>query len=96
MQRIIITAAIIYLAIINAVAFVAYGVDKYKAKNNKWRIPEATLIGFAALGGGMGALAGMFAWHHKTRKPKFVILVPVFLVLWAVGLYFLYDRFGLQ
>ena len=44
-----------YLIIINAVAFIVYGIDKYKAKKAKWRIPEATLLMLAVLGGSIGA-----------------------------------------
>ena len=51
--------AIGYLIIINVIAFLAYGIDKYKAKREQWRIPEATLIGLAVIGGSVGALLGM-------------------------------------
>ncbi len=60
--------------------FIIYGVDKLKAKKGSFRIPEATLI-IAALFGPVGAFLGMHIWHHKTRKPKFFITVPVFLVI---------------
>ncbi len=82
----------IYILIINALAFVMYGIDKYKAIHEKWRIPEATLIGFAAAGGGIGSLLGMLVWHHKTKKWKFRILVPLLLVLWVVGVCFVVSR----
>ena len=70
-----------YLLAVNIVTFCAYGIDKYKAKNKKWRIPEKVLIGLAVTGGSAGALAGMSAFHHKTRKNKFRIGVPVIIVL---------------
>ncbi len=76
----------IYLAIINIVAFVAYGVDKWKAKNAKWRTPEKTLILLAALGGALGAYAGMKYFRHKTQHKKFTICVPLFLIVWIIGL----------
>lgn len=76
----------IYLAIINLVAFVAYGVDKWKAKNAKWRTPEKTLILLAALGGALGAYAGMKYFRHKTQHKKFTICVPLFLIVWIIGL----------
>ena len=81
-----------YLVAINIIAFIAYGVDKYKAIKEKWRIPEATLIGLAALGGGVGALLGMQIWHHKTKKPKFRIFVPLFLVIWIAAIGFLVGK----
>lgn len=80
------------LAIINVVAFVAYGVDKWKAKNAKWRIPESTLILFAAVGGALGAYAGMRYFRHKTQHKKFTILVPLFLILWIVGIAWLVTK----
>ena len=72
---------IIYLFLINAVAFFLMLADKQKAKKKKWRIPEATLIGSAIIGGSIGALAGMYTFRHKTKHPKFTIGIPVILVL---------------
>ena len=71
----------IYLAVINIVAFVAFGLDKRRAKREEWRIPERTLLVLAFLGGGLGAIMGMLAFRHKTRKLRFRILVPIALVL---------------
>lgn len=72
---------LLYLICVNAAAFVIYGVDKRKAVKNKWRIPETTLLLTAAIGGSIGALAGMRLFHHKTKKKKFSVGVPVILVL---------------
>ena len=69
----------IYLAIINAISFLLMLVDKYKAKKNLWRIPERTLMGFAAIGGSIGALAGMYLVRHKTKHLKFTVGIPAFL-----------------
>lgn len=80
----------IYLLLINAAAFLLMLADKYKAKKHLWRIPEATLLTAAALGGSLGAWIGMYAVRHKTRHLKFVIGVPLILVLQiaaAVGVY---------
>lgn len=71
----------LYLLLINLVTFVAYGIDKYKAKHDKWRIPEATLLWLAALGGSLGAWAGMQVWHHKTLHRKFRFGVPAIILL---------------
>lgn len=73
-----------YLLIINAIAFFLMLADKQKAKKKKWRIPEATLIGVAVIGGSVGALAGMYTFRHKTKHPKFTIGVPVILALQIV------------
>lgn len=70
-----------YLITINALGFLIMLADKEKAKKRLWRIPEATLLTVAALGGSIGCLAGMKVFHHKTRKPKFYIGIPVILAL---------------
>lgn len=66
--------------LVNLVVFVMYGIDKWKAIHHKWRIPEATLIG-ATFFGVVGALLGMIVFHHKIRKPKFYISVPLIMIL---------------
>ena len=71
---------ILYFLIINALGFILMLADKHKARKNKWRIPEATLMGVAALGGSIGSLLGMYTVRHKTRHLKFVIGVPLILV----------------
>ena len=55
-------------------------IDKWKAKKNLWRIPEATLMMTAALGGSIGALMGMYTVRHKTRKPRFYLGIPLILI----------------
>ena len=80
----------VYLAVINAAGFISMGVDKSKARRNKWRIPEATLFLFAVFGGSAGCLLGMRVFHHKTQKPRFYIGMPViFAVQVLILLYFL-------
>ncbi len=88
MQNAMIILAV--LVIINIVAFISYGWDKYKAKNDKWRTPEATLIALAFFGP-FGAAAGMQIFKHKTRKPKFK-LVYVFLVLHLILIAYMLIR----
>lgn len=70
-----------YLELVNLVAFAAFGIDKHKAKKGRWRIPEATLMTLAIIGGSIGALAGMYLFRHKTRHHKFTIGVPAILLL---------------
>lgn len=69
-----------YLLLINAAAFVLMLADKQKARKKRWRIPERTLILAAALGGSIGALAGMYLVRHKTRHPKFTLGIPAILI----------------
>ena len=71
---------LIYLAFINVVTFVVYGVDKWKAKHAKWRIRESTLLALAAIGGSIGALLAMGILRHKTLHAKFKIGVPLILL----------------
>ncbi len=79
------TAVLVYLAIVNLLAFIVFGIDKRRARKKRWRIPEITLIMFAAIGGSIGALIGMFFWHHKTKKLKFLFAVPALLILWIAA-----------
>lgn len=70
-----------YVIIINVITLIMYGIDKWKAKHSKWRIPEATLLIMAGIGGSIGALSGMNLFHHKTMHKKFYIGVPTILLL---------------
>ena len=74
----------LYLIIINAAGFLLMLADKLKAKRGAWRIPEATLLGAAVLGGSVGALAGMYLFRHKTRHIKFTLGIPLILVAQVV------------
>ena len=72
---------LIYYLVINAAAFIMYGLDKRKAIRGEWRIPEKTLLLVAAAGGGIGAFLGMQIFRHKTRHMQFVILVPLCIIV---------------
>ena len=85
----------VYLIVLNIVAFAAYGIDKYKAKNNKWRISESFLILLAVLGGSLGAFIGMLVWHHKTLKAKFRIVPCLCLLLIICCAFILYGNYHL-
>jgi uncharacterized membrane protein YsdA (DUF1294 family) len=77
------------LIALNLLTFIVYGIDKWKAVKGKWRIPEATLLILAAIGGSIGALLGMQIWHHKTRHLKFKYGVPFILLAQIVLIYFI-------
>jgi len=86
---------LIYLELVNVAAFALMGLDKYFARRDMRRIPEATLMGIAVIGGSVGAMGGMYFFRHKTRKPRFYVGLPVILaiqvlfflgVIWAAGL----------
>lgn len=70
-----------YLAGINVLTFLIYCIDKLKARERWWRIPEATLLLLVAIGGSVGAWAAMYTVRHKTRHKKFKYGVPVILLL---------------
>ena len=72
---------IIYLAVVNLFAFILFGIDKHKAKSQKWRISEKGLFVLAIIGGSVGALVGMYAFHHKTKHWYFVIGIPAILII---------------
>ena len=74
----------LYLLLINAAAYLLMLIDKQKAKRKAWRIPEATLMGVAAIGGSLGSLIGMYQFRHKTKHRKFTIGIPLFLIVHIV------------
>lgn len=83
---------IIYaLFALNLITFIIYGIDKFKAKKSKWRIPESTLLLLAVIGGSIGAWLGLQVWRHKTQHKKFFIGIPMILTLQVIAtIYILY------
>ena len=79
---------LLYLSIVNIIAFAVYGIDKSKARKHQWRISENMLILLAALGGSIGALLAMNIFHHKTKHVKFFIGVPAILIMQIAIAYF--------
>jgi hypothetical protein len=70
-----------YFITVNVLSLVLFGIDKWKAKHDKWRISEATLLSVTAIGGSIGAWVGMKVWHHKTIHKKFKYGIPLVMVL---------------
>lgn len=85
---------LLYLLLINAAAFVLMLVDKVKAKKNRWRISERTLMLSAALGGSVGALLGMYTFRHKTKHIKFTLGVPAILIAQLALAIWLFLKIG--
>ena len=83
---------ITYIFIINEVSFLFMLIDKRKAVRHAWRIPEATLLGIAAIGGSLGALLAMRLFRHKTKHPRFFLGLPILLVLHGIILIYLYCK----
>ena len=77
-----------YFITVNVLGLVLFGIDKWKAKHDKWRISEATLLSVTAIGGSIGACVGMKVWHHKTMHKKFKYGIPLVMVLQFVLLLF--------
>ena len=84
---------ICFLLAINIATFLLYGIDKYKAKKNQWRISEATLLTMAAIGGSIGAWAGMRLWHHKTMHKKFKYGIPLIIIMQVALAVYLLTNF---
>ena len=86
-----IKSILLYLAGVNLTGFAIMGIDKWKAKKQAFRIPEATLFLIAIIGGSIGSLIGMYTFRHKTRHMTFVIGMPVILALQILILFLLYN-----
>lgn len=84
------SSLILYLVIINVITFVIFGVDKYKAIRQEWRIRESTLLGLALIGGSIGGWLAMYIFHHKTKKVKFFVGIPVILAIQIVVFSYLF------
>lgn len=84
-----------YLILINAAGLLLMLADKLKARAGKWRIPEATLMGTAVLGGSIGILAGIYLFRHKTRHRKFTCGIPAILAIQLTLAVWLAVRFPL-
>ncbi len=83
---------IIYLLGLNVITFFVFGIDKGKAVKDKWRISEKVLFILALLGGSVGALAGMYTFRHKTKKPAFKFGIPAILILQLAVIFFLHNK----
>ena len=70
-----------YIVVINIISFFTYGLDKYLAIKKKRRISENTLISLSIIGGSIGSILGMFFFHHKTKKKRFLIMNPLILII---------------
>ncbi len=81
----------IYLIGINILTFLIYGADKWKARKDRWRIPEDTLIWMAIVGGSIGALLAMYLFRHKIMDRKFTLGVPAIIAL-QVAVYYFFLR----
>ena len=84
---------VLYVLIINLIAFLAMWIDKQKAIKGKWRIKEGTLFTLVLLGGGIGGILGMYVFRHKTKKMYFTLGFPVIMIAEIVLIIMLYINF---
>ena len=85
---------LVYLLVINLMAFSMMGIDKRRARRGQWRLSEASLFLSAILGGSIGAIAGMQLFRHKTRHWYFQFGMPAILILQLILVCILFERFG--
>ena len=89
MEKALWSLAGLYLLTVNLAAFLLMGLDKRRARRGAWRVPEKTLFLPAVLGGALGGVLGMRAFHHKTRHWYFVWGMPAILALQLLSVYLL-------
>lgn len=75
------TILLIYLLIINIIGLAAFAIDKIRAMERRFRIPESVLFILAIIGGSLGCIIGMHLFRHKRRKFKFSFGLPMILVI---------------
>lgn len=80
----------LYLCIVNVLSLLFMLIDKRKARKNRWRISERSLLTLCAIGGSLGGFLGMQLFRHKTKHPRFSIGIPVMLVIHIVILFFVF------
>ena len=83
---------LIYLIFANLLSFLLMGLDKYKARKRLWRIKESTIFLTSVIGGSLGSLLGMFLFHHKTKHTKFIIGMPVILIVHISVMFLFFMR----
>lgn len=79
----------LYLLIINIIAFILFGLDKKLAQTGGLRISEFNLFLTAILGGSLGGWLAMYTFRHKTKHLKFVIGIPLILLV-QFALYYIF------
>lgn len=83
---------IIYWLIINIITFISFGIDKYAANNDKWRIKNVTLLGLAFIGGTIGGLLAMHVFRHKTQKDYYTVGLWLMIIMHIVLLIYVFNR----
>ncbi len=84
-------ALIAFFLVMNGIGFFSMAIDKMKAKQGSWRIPEATLFLIALLFGGVGSTLGMFVMRHKTKHWYFRLGFPLLAIVSIAAFVFLFK-----
>ena len=77
---------IAWIVVSGFVGFIIMGLDKARAQDRQRRVPERQLFAIAFMGGAFGILAGSWAFHHKTGKYSFNVVLYLSVVLWLAAL----------
>jgi len=85
---------LLFYIIWNTFVFLAMRNDKRRARKGQWRISEANLLFKGFIFGGIGLYAGMKVFHHKTSHAKFVIGVPLLIVVNLLEIGLLYYAYS--
>lgn len=85
---------LIYIALISVISVIVTISDKSRAKSHKWRVKERTLLILAALGGSVSMYLTMHIIRHKTQKLKFMLGIPVIIVLQVIAVYLVFRYVG--
>ncbi len=84
------------ILVINVYGFTLVAVDKNRAIKRKWRIPEQRIFLICWLGATVGVYLGLLIFHHKTRRTKFMLGIPLIFIFEilcvVVGLYLYYSK----
>ena len=92
MEKALVTALALWIAALSLLLFACMGADKRRAQCGRWRIPEKRLFLFAALGGAVGGLLGMYLFRHKTKHWYFVVGFWALFALQGAALYWFLFR----
>ena len=86
----------IYLGVISLISVIVCVADKSRAKKGKWRVRESTLFLLSTLGGSLAMYITMLAIRHKTLHKRFMIGIPLIIIIQAAAVVLLYFKNPLQ
>ena len=81
-----------YILLINILSFIVALTDKSRAINRSWRISENRLIFLALIGGSVGMILGLLLCNHKIRKAKFMVGIPIIIIVQVIILAFIFNE----